>query len=333
MAEANRQFILDEIPDGTLHTGHFRLAQGERPSPADGEVLLKTRYISLDAANRAWMQGATYRSALTEGQVMAGSSLAEVVESRAPNLKVGDIVLADIGWQDYGVAPAARLKPLPKTDHLPHLLSVYGITGLTAYFGLLECGRPKAGETVVVSAAAGAVGTLVGQIAKIKGCRVVGIAGGSAKRALLMRELGFDAVIDYKQGNTRRMLRETCPNGIDVYFDNVGGDIFEACLFNMANHGRIACCGAVSVYDGAAPLTGPRGVPGLLVTRRLTLTGFIVMDFEAQYDQALADLHGWVESGQLKVYEDVIEGFEQLPSALVGLLAGENVGKRMVKVD
>ena len=333
MAETNRQFILDEIPQGTLTPAHFRQAEGAMPTPADGEVLLRTRYISLDAANRAWMQGATYRSALSSGQVMAGGALAEVVESRAEGLSPGDLVFADTGWQDYAALPARHLSRLPDLRPLPHLLSVYGVTGLTAYFGLLKCGRPKAGETVAVSAAAGAVGSLVGQIAKLKGCRTVGIAGGSAKCALLMRDLGFDAVVDYKAGNTRRMLRETCPDGIDVYFDNVGGDIFEACLFNMANHGRIACCGAVSSYDGAAPPHGPRGVPGLIVTRRLAVTGFIVMDFEAQYDAALAELKGWVESGQLKVYEDIIDGFENLPGALVGLLAGENVGKRMVKVS
>jgi len=211
-------------------------------------------------------------------------------------------------------------------------MSVYGIAGLTAYFGLLECGRPEPGETVVVSAAAGSVGSIVGQIAKIKGCRTVGIAGGPAKCALLTARLGFDAAVDYKAGDVRRALRAACPDGIDVYFDNVGGDIFEACLFNMANHGRIACCGALSQYDGAPPAHGPRGIPGLIVTRRLTLRGFVVMDFDDQREKALADLHDWVGSGKLKVFEDVVEGFENLPSALVGLLAGENVGKRMVKV-
>jgi hypothetical protein len=332
MADTNRQFILDEIPQGVLSTSHFRLAAGERPSPKDGEVLLRTRYISLDAANRAWMQGATYRSALSSGQVMAGGALAEVIESKAPGFAPGDLVFADTGWQDYAALPAKHLDRLPKLEPLPHLLSVYGVTGLTAYFGLLKCGEPKAGETVVVSAAAGAVGSIVGQIAKIKGCRTVGITGGAAKCALLTRDLGYDAAVDHKAGNVRRALREACPDGIDVYFDNVGGDIFEACLFNMALHGRIACCGAVSQYDGAPPPHGPRGVPGLIVTRRLTLRGFVVMDYQAEYDHALAELQAWVASGQLKVYEDVIAGFENLPAALVGLLAGENVGKRMVKV-
>jgi len=263
--------------------------------------------------------------------VMAGGALAEVVESNSPNLSPGDRVFADTGWQDYAALSARHLTKLPRIEPLTHLLSVYGVAGLTAYFGLLECGRPKAGETVVVSAAAGSVGSLVGQIAGIKGCRTVGIAGGPAKCALLTGELGFDEAVDYKGGDTRRALRAACPDGIDVYFDNVGGEVLEACLFNMATHGRIACCGAVSQYDGAAPPHGPRGVPGLIVTKRLTLTGFVVMDFYAGRDGALAQLKAWVESGQLKVREDVIDGLENLPAALIGLLAGENVGKRMVK--
>ena len=330
---ANRQIVLEQLPQGPLSTGCFRLVEAERPVPQDGEVLLRTRYISLDAANRAWMQGATYRAALSAGDVMAGGALAEVVESRVDHLKPGDMVFADTGWQDYAVVPGKRLSKLPDLTPVTHLLSVYGVAGLTAYHGLLECGRPKPGETVVVSAAAGSVGSLVGQIARIKGCRVVGIAGGAEKCAWLQDELGFDEAIDYKAGEVRRTLRGLCPDGIDVYFDNVGGDILEACLFNMALHGRIACCGAVSQYDGAAPAHGPRGVPGLIVTKRLNMTGFIVSDFAEKDDQALADLQAWVASGALKVQEDVIEGLENTPAALVGLLAGENRGKRMMKVS
>ena len=329
----NRQIVLDRSPQGDkLAPEHFALTTGERPSAGPGEVLLKTRYVSLDAANRAWMQGATYRSALNAGQVMAGGGLAEVVESNVGHLKPGDLVFADTGWQDYAALPAAKLQKLPDLKPETHLLSVYGVAGLTAYFGLLECGQPKAGETVVVSAAAGSVGSLVGQIAKIKGCRVVGIAGGAEKGRWLVDELGFDQAVDYKSGEFKRELRAAVPNGIDVYFDNVGGDIFEACLFGMNTHGRIACCGAVSQYDGAPPAYGPRGVPGLIVTKRLTLRGFIMSDFAEKNDQAFADLQAWVASGQLKVQEDVIEGFENLPSALVGLLHGENRGKRMVRL-
>jgi NADPH-dependent curcumin reductase CurA len=301
------------------------------PLPAEGEVLLRTRYVSLDAANRAWMQGATYRSALNAGQVMAGGALAEVSESRAPGFSKGELVFADTGWQDYVALPARQLTKVAPVEPLTHLISVYGVAGLTAYFGLLECGRPKAGETVVVSAAAGAVGELVGQIARIKGCRTVGVAGGADKCKWITEELRFDAAVDYKAGDTLRAVRAVCPDGIDVYFDNVGGDVLEACLFNMRLHGRIACCGAVSQYESAAP-QGPRGVPGLIVTKRLTMRGFLVSDFYPQRQQALAELKTWVDSGQLKVHEDIINGLENLPAALIGLLAGENRGKRMVKV-
>ena len=333
MAETNRQIVLDRLPQGDkLGPEHFRLTEAARPTPGEGEALLHTRYISLDAANRAWMQGATYRSALESGQVMAGGALAEVVDSRAAHLAPGDIVFADTGWQDYAVLPAKRLAKLPALEPMTHLLSVYGVAGLTAYFGLLECGRPKAGETVVVSAAAGSVGSIVGQIAKIKGCRVVGVAGGAEKGRWLVEELGFDAALDYKAGDLRRQMKETIPEGIDVYFDNTGGEIFETSLFAMKTFGRIACCGAVSQYDGAAPPHGPRGIPGLIVTKRLTLRGFVVMDFDDQREAALRELQGWVASGQIKVQEDIIEGLENTPAALVGLLAGENRGKRMIKV-
>ena len=333
MSSVNRQIVLASLPQGDkLAPDHFAAAQSAVPTPGEGEVLLRSLYISLDAANRAWMQGATYRSALKAGDVMAGGALAEVVESRSPSLAPGDLVFADTGWQEFAALPARHLTKLPRIEPLSHLLSVYGVAGLTAYFGLLDCGRPKAGETVVVSAAAGSVGLFVGQIAKLKGCRTVGIAGGAAKCALLTDELGFDAAVDYKAGDTRRALRAACPDGIDVYFDNVGGDVLEACLFNMALHGRIACCGAVSQYDGAAPAGGPRGVPGLIVTKRLTLRGFVVMDFYDRQEAALADLRAWVTSGQIVVREDIIDGLENLPRALIGLLAGENIGKRMVKV-
>ena len=331
MGLSNRQIVIEQLPQGKLAPENFRLREAPAPTPGDGEVLLRTRYISLDAANRAWMQGATYRSALNAGQVMAGGGLAQVVESRAPTLAVGDLVFADTGWQDYVVLPARQVMKVTPIEPLTHLISVYGVAGLTAYFGLLECGKPQSGETVVVSAAAGAVGEMVGQIAKIKGCRTVGITGGPAKCKLLTSEMGYDAAVDYKAGDTARALRAACPDGVDVYFDNVGGDVLEACLFNMKLHGRIACCGAVSQYDSASP-HGPRGVPGLIVTKRLTLRGFLVSDFYAQRDQALGDLKGWVQTGQLKVHEDIIEGLENLPRALIGLLAGQNVGKRMVKV-
>ncbi|MCO5132351.1 MAG: NADP-dependent oxidoreductase [Xanthobacteraceae bacterium] len=328
----NRQILLVEKPAGKLAPTHFRMAEGDIPAPKDGEVLLRVRYISLDAANRAWMHGATYRSAVEANTVMAGGAIAEVVESKAPGFSPGDIVFGDTGWQDFAAVPARHLSQMPRLKPLTHLLSVYGIAGLTAYFGLLEVGRPKAGETVVVSAAAGSVGSMVGQIAKIKGCRVIGIAGGAEKCRWLTSELGFDAAVDYKGGNLYKDLKAATPNGIDVYFDNVGGDILEACISRMNLYGRIACCGAISQYDGVPSATGPRGVPGLIVVKRLTMQGFIVMDYMDQRERALADLQAWVAAGQLKVQEDVIAGLENTPQALIGLLAGENRGKRMIAV-
>jgi NADPH-dependent curcumin reductase CurA len=328
----NRQVLLVEKPTGKLGPEHFKMSAGVIPEPRDGEALLRVRYISLDAANRAWMHGATYRAAVEANTVMAGGGIAEVVASKAPDLAPGDIVFGDTGWQDYAAVPAKHLSKMPRIEPMTYLLSVYGIAGLTAYFGLLDVGKPKAGETVVVSAAAGSVGSIVGQIAGIKGCRVVGIAGGKDKCNWLTSELGFDAAVDYKDGAVFKALKAAAPDGIDVYFDNVGGDILEACLAQMNNRGRISCCGAISQYDGAPSATGPRGVPGLIVVKRLTMQGFIVMDFMDRRNEALRDLQSWVASGKLKVQEDVINGLENTPRALIGLLAGENRGKRMIKV-
>ena len=328
----NRQILLVEKPAGKLGPQHFEMRQATIPEPRDGEALVRVRYISLDAANRAWMHGATYRAAVEANTVMAGGGIAEVVSSRAAELAPGDIVFGDTGWQDFAAVRARHLTKLARIEPMTYLLSVYGIAGLTAYFGLLDVGRPKSGETVVVSAAAGSVGSIVGQIARIKGCRVVGIAGGKDKCNWLMSELGFDAAVDYKDGAVFKALKAAAPNGIDVYFDNVGGDILEACLPLMNNYGRIACCGAISQYDGVPSAHGPRGVPGLIVVKRLVMQGFIVMDFMAQRDKALADLQAWTSSGKLKVQEDVIDGLENTPKALIGLLAGDNRGKRMIKV-
>jgi NADPH-dependent curcumin reductase CurA len=331
-SKVNRKILLIEKPAGKLGLEHFRLVDDAIPTPKEGEALVRVRYISLDAANRAWMHGATYRSALETNAVMAGGGVAEVIESKAPGLQVGDLVFGDTGWQDYAALPGKHLSKLPHVEPMTHLLSVYGIAGLTAYFGLLDVGRPQPGETVVVSAAAGSVGSIVGQIAKIKGCHVIGIAGGAEKCRWLTSELGFDAAVDYKAGGLFKALRAVAPKGVDVYFDNVGGDILEACLAQMNVRGRIACCGAISQYDGAAAAAGPRGVPGLIVVKRLILQGFIVTDYFSQRDRAIADLKSWVEAGKLRVEEDVIAGLENTPAALIGLLAGENRGKRMVKV-
>ncbi|WP_164039372.1 NADP-dependent oxidoreductase [Serratia marcescens] len=328
----NRQIILGKLPQGKLTVDCFQTRETPMPIPGPGEVLLRTLYVPLDAASRAWMQGVTYRSGLQPGDIMAATTLAEVVTSRSPLLAAGDIVLAETGWQTFTALPAAEALKQPNIVPHTHLLSVYGVPGLTAYFGLLECGRPKAGETVVISAAAGAVGMFAGQIARLHGCHTVGIAGGAAKTALLTDRLGFDAAIDYKAGNLHDGLRRSCPNGIDVLFDNVGGDILAACLPHMAKQGRIVCCGAVSQYDTASPPAAPAGIPGLLIVNSLTMRGFLLADFLHRQEQALTALTAWVAEEKLAVIEDLIAGFELLPAALVGLLAGENTGKRIVQV-
>jgi NADPH-dependent curcumin reductase CurA len=327
----NRQVIVRELPKGTLARSHFELREAERPVPGEGEVLIRTILMSIDAANRAWMQGATYREAVKAGDVMHTYAIGEVVESKDASLKPGDLVAAESRWADYATVGARRARKLPRIRPLSHLISVYGIAGKTAYHGLIGVGRPRAGETVVVSAAAGSVGMFVGQIAKALGCRAVGIAGGAEKCAWVTKDLGFDACVDYRAGNLFKDLKAACPNGIDIYFDNVGGEILETVLFQMNLKGRVVCCGSISQYDASAP-SGPRNVPGMIVVKRLRMEGFVVMDFLSEDAKAEADLHRWVGEGKLKVVEDIVEGLENAPAALIGLLAGDNRGKRMVRV-
>ncbi len=328
----NRQILVKELPEGPLEERHFELREAPMPTPGAGEVLTRTIYLSLDPANRAWMRGATYRAQVAAGEVMAGYTVAQVVESRDPGFREGDLVEGDGGWQEHAVRPAGALSRLERRGPLSHHLSVLGITGLTAYFGLLEIGKPRAGETVLVSAAAGATGNVAGQIARILGCRTVGLAGSDAKCAWLTGELGFDAAINYKTEEIRQALKDHCPDGIDVYFDNTGGEILSAALFRMNLRGRVVCSGVVSQYDTATPAPGPRGVPGLIVTKRLRMEGFIVSDFFRQRAEATERLAGWIADGRLVVREDILEGLEAAPRGLIGLLRGENIGKRMVRV-
>lgn len=327
----NRQIIVAQLPQGALAPEHFRLETVARPEPREGEVLLRTILMSIDAANRSWMQGATYRAAVNAGDAMATYSICEVIESRSPRLNPGDIVAAESIWADYVTRPAHKVQKLPPVNPLSHLLSVYGVAGKTAFHGLLSVGRPLAGETIVVSAAAGSVGGYVGQIGKALGCRVVGIAGGPEKCAFVVDELGFDACVDYRAGGVFKALRAACPDGIDVYFDNVGGSILEATLALMNERGRVVCCGAISQYDTTTPM-GPRNLPGVVVVKRLRMEGFIVMDFASDDAKAVRALQTWVANGQIKVIEDVVEGLENAPKALIGLLNGDNRGKRMVRV-
>jgi NADPH-dependent curcumin reductase CurA len=328
----NKQWIYARKPNAQVGPGNFDIHEAEVPQLNDGEVLVRAKLLSLDPASRAWMHGPTYRPMLNPGDVMAGWGLGEVVESKATGFAPGDIVTGEYGWQQFA---AVRPRDLTKHDkaHKPeHILGVLGITGLTAYFGMLDVARPRPGETVLVSGAAGAVGTIAGQIAKLNGCRVIGTTGGAEKGKWLVDELGFDAAVDYKTGNLHRELKQVCPNGIDVYFDNTGGEVLSAALSRMNLFGRVACCGAISNYDTGTPTPGPAGVPGFLVTKRIRMEGFVVMDFYNRKREAETALARWVEEGRIKPAVDVVDGFEKMPAALAGMFAGQNRGKLMVRV-
>lgn len=327
----NRQITIAELPTDALTTDHFQLANAPMPDPKDGEILLRVILMSIDAANRSWMKGATYRAAVNKGDPMPTYAICEVAASNSPKLAVGDIVAAEATWSNYITAKAHKVQKLPKVDTLSHLMSVYGIAGKTAFHGLISIGQPLAGETVLVSAAAGSVGGYVGQIAKTLGCRVVGIAGGPEKCAWVKDELGFDACVDYRASGLSKALFKACPDGADIYFDNVGGKVLESSLNVMNEKGRVVCCGAISQYDTDNP-TGPRNLPGALVVKRLKMEGFIVMDFAHNDAKCLRAMQHWVSTGQVKVFEDIVEGLENAPQALIGLLNGDNKGKRLVRV-
>ena len=325
------QVLLAAKPEGQLQESHFEIRRTALPEIEEGQVLVRSLLLSQDAANRAWMQGATYKSAVEVGDVMHGYAIGEVVEARAGGFESGDIVAGELGWQEYAAMPAAHLTQCPDHRPLSQLMSILGIAGKTAYHGLLNVPGINEGETLLVSAAGGSVGSIVGQIGKIKGAHVVGIAGGPEKCAWIKDELGFDACIDYKNSDVSQAIREHCPDGVDVYFDNVGGPILQAALFAMNLKGRISCCGAVSQYDSASPQS-PAGIPGLIVVKRLRMEGFIVMDFVEQDAQAEAGLKQWAAEGKIKVAEDILDGIENAPRGLIGLLAGDNRGKRMIRV-
>ncbi|MFE7721375.1 NADP-dependent oxidoreductase [Nocardia rhizosphaerihabitans] len=333
MSALNRRWRVAGMPSEHLETSHFALETVDRPEASDGQVLCRVLWISMDAAQRAWFQAATYRAAIQVGDTMPGFTLAQVVESHCDDFAVGDIVAGDLAWQDYVVADPNNLRRIVPNRPLSNYLSVLGITGLTAYFGLLDVGEAKSGETVVVSAAAGATGSLVGQIAKLHGCRVVGICSSPEKQKWLTSELGFDAAVSHRDEAFRQKLKEACPEGIDVYFDNVGGTTLDTALSVMAHRGRVVCCGVVSQYDTSTPVRGARGVPGVLILKSITMRGFLVMtDYADRWDEGLRALEGWLEDGSLRVAEDVLEGLEKAPEGLIGVLNGVNVGKRMIHV-
>ncbi|MFT5679595.1 MAG: NADPH-dependent curcumin reductase CurA [Myxococcota bacterium] len=328
----NRQIRLLRRPEGALTPDIFALSEEEAPTPGPGEVLCRIRYISLDASNRAWLDARpTYKPPVAVGGVMEGMTLSEVVASNVEGLAVGDLVESFSGWQDYAVHPGNMVRKIPEGAQAEHALSVLGITGLTAYFGLFDIGKILPGERVLISAAAGAVGSIAGQIAKQHGCTVIGSAGTDEKCRWLTEELGFDGAINYKTEDLGEALSTHFPKGIDVYFDNVGGPMLQQALLRMRTRGRVVCCGSISSYDGTNS-PGMRGVPQLLVVKRLRMEGFIVMDYFPRRVEAERALMGWIADGSVKNRVDIIEGLDRAPEALIGLLAGTNIGKRMVKV-
>ena len=335
----NRRITLASRPAGMPTEANFKIEDADMPQPQEGEVLIRTLYLSVDPYMRGRMNaGKSYVEPFEVGEVMTGGGVGEVVESRSEAFQAGDIVTGMFGWQLYTVAggEGASVGALRKVDPalapVTTALGVLGMPGLTAYFGLLDIGQPAAGETIVVSGAAGAVGTLVCQIAKIKNCRVVGLAGSDDKNRYLTDELGVDAAINYKTSNDlRHALKDACPGGVDVYFDNVGGEISDAVMPHINRDARIVICGQISLYNLERPDTGPRVQPYLLVNRAL-MKGFIVSDYAARSGEGIGQLARWLGEGKLKYAENVVEGFENTPRALLGLFTGENLGKQLVKV-
>lgn len=331
----NRQWRLASRPRGMVEVSNFEYHEEPVPQPRDGQVLVRNLYLSFDPAMRAWLwDRETYIAPVKVGDVMRAGSVAQVIESRKSGFSPGDIVVGAFGWQDY--AAVSGDGPVPMTKVPPGVpltwpLGVLGMTGLTAYFGLLDIGQPQPGQTVVVSGAAGAVGSVTGQIAKIHGCRAIGIAGGPVKCAWLTDEAGFDAAIDYKKDDVRARLAELCPKGMDVYFDNVGSATLEAALDNLALHARVVLCGGISGYNTPGGPPGPRNYLNLLV-KRARMEGFVVFDYQPRFAEAIPQLLQWSLEGRLKFKEDVQTGFENIPRTLLRLFTGENLGKQLLKL-
>lgn len=334
MNHINHQFRLISRPVGTAKRSDFHYTEETLRDPAEGEVLVKVLYISLDPAMRGWMNEskASYIPPVGIGEVMRALAVGRVIASNNPAFEVGDHVNGLLGVQEYAYSNGQGLTKVdPKAAPLPVYLGALGMPGLTAYFGLLDVGQPKAGDTVVVSGAAGAVGAVVGQIAKIKGARVIGIAGGADKCRYLVEELGFDAAIDYKNEDVQKALQKHCPQGVDVYFDNVGGDILDAVLTCLAHGARIVICGAISQYNNTTPVKGPANYLALLV-KRATMKGVMVSDYYPRAGEAIRDMAGWLMAGKLKTREDVVDGLHTFPETFQKLFSGENNGKLVLKV-
>jgi NADPH-dependent curcumin reductase CurA len=335
MTKTNRRWVLEKRPAaGQPLERSFRLSEEPVREPtSDGEILVRNLVLSCDPTQRGWMARDTYAPAVPLGEVMRAAAAGRVVASKNPAFAVGDMVTGLLGWQDYAlVGPGTPLptKLLPGVP-LETAMSVLGVTGITAYFGLLDVGKPKAGETVVVSGAAGATGSIVGQIARIQGCRAIGIAGGKQKCEWLVQKARLDAAIDYKSENVEARLRELCPKGIDVYFDNVGGDILDIALAQLAMRGRIVLCGAIATYNDDELRPGPKHYLNLLL-KRGRMEGFLVFDYLPRALEAGMQLWSWVQAGHLEFQVDVVRGLENAPRALARLFSGENKGKQLVRI-
>jgi NADPH-dependent curcumin reductase CurA len=331
--QTNRQFILAKRPVGQASREDFTYQEVPLGKPESGQILVRNHYLSLDPAMRGWMnEGKSYIAPVGLGEVMRALGVGEVLASENEKFAVGDFVQGALGVQDYFLGEPKGFYTIDsKLAPLPVYLSALGMTGMTAYFALLDVGAPQSGDTVVISGAAGAVGSVAGQIAKIKGCRVVGIAGGQQKCQSLVNELGFDGAIDYKNEDVLAGLKRECPNGVNVYFDNVGGDILDTVLSRLAPKARVVICGAISQYNNTTPIRGPSNYLSLLVNRA-RMEGFVVMDYASQFAAAGQEMAGWMAQGKLKSREDIVEGLETFPETLQKLFKGENFGKLVLKV-
>jgi NADPH-dependent curcumin reductase CurA len=332
-AHKGREIRLKSRPKGEPTRDNFEWVEVAIPEPAEGQLLVRNHFMSVDPYMRGRMNDVkSYVPPFQLGEALDGGAVGQVIRSRSPDFKEGDFVVGSGGWREYNVGNAkGYAKVDPKLGPLQAFLGVLGMPGQTAYVGLLDIGKPVKGETVFVSAAAGAVGGLVGQIAKLKGCRVVGSAGSDDKVKHLREKLGFDEAFNYKSGPAAEALERTCPEGIDIYFDNVGGEQLEAAIGKMKNFGRIALCGAISQYNATEPTPGPRNLM-LAVGKRLTLRGFIVSDHRDQFATFLRDMSGWLREGKVTLEETVVEGLEKAPEAFIGLLRGQNTGKMVVRL-
>ncbi|MEO6420512.1 MAG: NADP-dependent oxidoreductase [Polyangiaceae bacterium] len=327
----NRQVRLAARPVGLIKESDFTLQEADLPALADGEFLVRNIYLSLDPTMRVWMTDRpSYLPPVAIGEVMRGGGIGEIVQSKNEKYEVGAIVDGMIGWQDYTIA-SGDFQVVPKDVPLTLAMGVLGMTGLSAYFGLLDIGKPKVGDTVIMSGAAGAVGSIAGQIAKIKGCRVIGIAGSDDKCAWAKGELGFDECINYRTESVPARLKELCPKGVDIYFDNVGGDILNAVLARLRLRARIVLCGGISSYSTDQPVPGPSNYLAL-VSARAKMEGFLIFDYAPRFAEARAEMKPWIAEGKLKSRVDVVNGLENAPTAIRRLFEGENTGKLMVKI-